>query len=65
MDRISVACPFCMIMLDDGVKEKGADEAVKVSDISMLLLEAIDSIPAKAAAARFPTRGDGGATSDV
>jgi Fe-S oxidoreductase/nitrate reductase gamma subunit len=47
-DRIAVACPFCMIMLDDGVKEKGADEEVKVSDISMVLLEAIESIPGRA-----------------
>jgi hypothetical protein len=37
-----------MIMLDDGVKEKGADEEVKVSDISMVLLEAIESIPGRA-----------------
>jgi Fe-S oxidoreductase len=50
-DRIAVACPFCMIMLDDGVKEKGADEEVKVSDISMILLEAIESIPTRAASA--------------
>jgi Fe-S oxidoreductase len=49
-DRIAVACPFCMIMLDDGVKEKGADETVKVSDISMVLLEAIESIPTAGAA---------------
>jgi hypothetical protein len=40
-----------MIMLDDGVKEKGADEQVKVSDISMILLEAIEGLPARAAAA--------------
>jgi hypothetical protein len=32
-------------MMDDGVKEKGADEQVKVSDISMILLEAVESIP--------------------
>ena len=50
-DRIAVACPFCMIMLDDGVKEKGADEQVKVSDISMVLLEAIENAPRRAAAA--------------
>jgi hypothetical protein len=40
-----------MIMLDDGVKEKGADEQVKVSDISMVLLEAIEGIPSRAATA--------------
>ncbi len=42
-DRIAVACPFCYVMLDDGVKEKGADETVKVQDISMVLLEAIEA----------------------
>jgi Fe-S oxidoreductase len=41
-DRIAVACPFCYIMIDDGVKEKGADEDVRVSDISMILLDAIE-----------------------
>jgi Fe-S oxidoreductase len=50
-DRIAVACPYCMIMLDDGVKEKGADEQVKVSDISIVLLEAIEGIPTRAAQA--------------
>ncbi|MGH8999103.1 MAG: heterodisulfide reductase-related iron-sulfur binding cluster [Acidimicrobiia bacterium] len=49
-ERIATACPFCYIMLDDGVKEKGADEQVKVADISMILLEAIESIPSRAAA---------------
>ena len=49
-DRIAVACPFCYIMLDDGVKEKGRDEDVKVTDISMLLLEAIEGKVTKAEA---------------
>jgi Fe-S oxidoreductase len=41
-DRIAVACPFCYVMLDDGVKEKGRDETVKVQDIAELLIEAIE-----------------------
>jgi Fe-S oxidoreductase len=54
--RIATACPFCYIMLDDGVKEKGADEQVKVADISMILLEAIESVPKRTAeAAMAPT----------
>ncbi len=40
--RIAVACPFCYVMMDDGVKEKGADERVKVQDIAEVLLEAIE-----------------------
>jgi Fe-S oxidoreductase/nitrate reductase gamma subunit len=41
--RVATACPFCYIMLDDGVKGAGRDESeVKVADISMHLLEAIE-----------------------
>ncbi|MGD9997650.1 MAG: heterodisulfide reductase-related iron-sulfur binding cluster [Ilumatobacteraceae bacterium] len=40
--RVATACPFCYIMLDDGVKAAGADdEQVKVADISIHLLDAI------------------------
>jgi Fe-S oxidoreductase len=42
--RVATACPFCYIMLDDGVKAAGVDEdQVKVGDISMHLLEAIEA----------------------
>jgi Fe-S oxidoreductase/nitrate reductase gamma subunit len=47
--RIAVACPFCYVMLDDGVKEKGRDEEVKVQDIAEILVEALekeDRLPA-------------------
>ncbi|MBI5157302.1 MAG: respiratory nitrate reductase subunit gamma [Acidimicrobiia bacterium] len=36
-DVIATGCPFCFVMLDDGVKEIGADVAVK--DLAMLLAE--------------------------
>ena len=39
--RVATACPFCYIMLDDGVKENGRDDII-VADISMHLLEAIE-----------------------
>jgi Fe-S oxidoreductase/nitrate reductase gamma subunit len=41
--RIAVACPFCYVMMDDGVKEKGREEDVKVQDIAELLIEAIEN----------------------
>ena len=42
--RVATACPFCYIMLDDGVKAAGADEdQVKVADISVHLLDAIEA----------------------
>jgi Fe-S oxidoreductase len=41
--RVATACPFCYIMLDDGVKGAGFDDdRVKVADISMHLIEAIE-----------------------
>jgi Fe-S oxidoreductase len=39
VDVIGVGCPFCHIMLDDGVKERGADEKVAVKDLAEILLE--------------------------
>jgi Fe-S oxidoreductase len=41
--RIATACPFCYIMLDDGTKAAGADESVKVGDIAIHLLDAIEA----------------------
>jgi Fe-S oxidoreductase len=42
--RIATACPFCYIMIDDGVKGEGVEEEqVKVGDIAMHLLEAIEA----------------------
>ncbi|MFZ6004441.1 MAG: heterodisulfide reductase-related iron-sulfur binding cluster [Actinomycetota bacterium] len=41
--RVATACPFCYIMLDDGVKGAGAEESVRVADISMHLLEALEA----------------------
>ncbi|CAN5805208.1 hypothetical protein BH20ACT4_BH20ACT4_06370 [soil metagenome] len=42
--RVATACPFCYIMLDDGVKGAGVDDdQVKVADIAIHLLDAIEA----------------------
>jgi Fe-S oxidoreductase len=40
-DVIGTACPFCMTMMTDGVKEKNAAGSVKVKDIAEIILEAV------------------------
>ncbi len=47
--KIAVACPFCYIMIDDGVKAQGVEEdQVKVADISMHILDALERSEAEA-----------------
>ena len=42
--RIATACPFCYVMIDDGVKAHGLEEdAVRVADISIHLVEALEA----------------------
>ena len=40
--RIAVACPFCYVMMDDGVKGQGRED-VRVQDIAEVLIEAIEA----------------------
>jgi Fe-S oxidoreductase len=39
-ETLAVACPFCTVMLDDGVREAGAP--LRVADVSTLLAESLD-----------------------
>ena len=40
-DEVAVACPFCFVMLDDGIRELGEEESVAVRDISMILADSV------------------------
>jgi Fe-S oxidoreductase len=60
--RIATACPFCNIMLDDGVKRENKDEEVRVSDISQILLEAIGNRTADAVVSSSVVTPQGGGT---
>ena len=40
-ETLAVACPFCTVMLDDGVQSTGGD--MRVVDIATLLAEAVEA----------------------
>jgi Fe-S oxidoreductase len=40
-ETLAVACPFCTVMLDDGVREVGAP--LRVADVATLLAESLDA----------------------
>jgi Fe-S oxidoreductase len=45
-DTLAVACPFCTVMLDDGVQSAGQE--LRVVDVSTLLAEGIEQPPDRA-----------------
>jgi len=36
-DVIATACPYCLTMLEDALKDKGIEGSVKIKDIAELL----------------------------
>ena len=48
-DVVGVGCPFCMVMLDDGAKDKGSD--VEVKDVAQVVAESVGLEGRKPAAA--------------
>ena len=42
-ETLAVACPFCTVMLDDGVRSSGRD--MRVADVATLLVEAVEPQP--------------------
>lgn len=45
VDAVAVACPFCNIMLTDGMKSKNAEDKVEVLDIAELVARSIPDVP--------------------
>ena len=46
-ETLAVGCPYCNIMLSDGVTERHADDQMSVRDVAQLLLESVDQQPKK------------------
>ncbi|HTJ46719.1 MAG TPA: (Fe-S)-binding protein [Kofleriaceae bacterium] len=42
VEAVAVACPFCNIMLTDGMKARDKEESIKVLDVAELLAQSID-----------------------
>jgi Fe-S oxidoreductase len=40
-DTVATACPFCTIMLRDGVQDRGAGEKVQVLNVSELVAKSM------------------------
>jgi Fe-S oxidoreductase len=47
VDAVAVACPFCNIMITDGVKQRNQDDHLEVLDIAELVAKSFD-VPASA-----------------
>ncbi len=41
VDTVATACPFCMNMLADGIKQEGRVEEIKIRDIAEIVAEAL------------------------
>ncbi len=41
-DAVCVCCPYCMTMFEDGLKDKNADEKVKVLDLAEIVAMALE-----------------------
>jgi Fe-S oxidoreductase len=40
-DTVCVACPYCMTMFEDGLKDKEADERVRVLDLAEIVARSL------------------------
>jgi Fe-S oxidoreductase len=41
-DTVCVACPYCMTMFDDGLKDKEAADKVQVFDLAEIVAKALE-----------------------
>jgi len=46
-DNLITACPFCLSMLEDGLKGKNLDDTIKIRDIAELLIDSIEEMKEK------------------
>jgi Fe-S oxidoreductase len=44
-EAVAVACPFCNIMLTDGMKQRNVEDKIQVLDIAELVAQTIPDVP--------------------
>ena len=45
VEAVAVACPFCSIMLTDGMKQRNVEDKIAVLDIAELVAQTIPDVP--------------------
>jgi Fe-S oxidoreductase len=45
VEAVAVACPFCNIMLTDGMKQRNVEEKIAVLDIAELVAQSLPDVP--------------------
>ncbi|HEY5920150.1 MAG TPA: (Fe-S)-binding protein [Kofleriaceae bacterium] len=45
VEAVAVACPFCNIMLTDGMKQRNVDDKIAVLDIAELVAQSLPDVP--------------------
>jgi Fe-S oxidoreductase len=45
VEAVAVACPFCNIMLTDGMKQRNVDDKIAVWDVAELVAQSIPDVP--------------------
>ena len=48
-ETICTSCPFCAVMMSDGIKETGREAALGTSDLAQLVAECLEEAPGAAA----------------
>jgi Fe-S oxidoreductase len=44
VELVATACPYCLIMFEDGIKAKEAEETLRAKDLSELVVEALPKV---------------------
>lgn len=60
VEAVAVACPFCNIMLTDGMKQRNVDEKIQVLDVAELVAQSLPDVPVSSLVRKKDRSGEGG-----